>query len=153
MGLDFDTIDVYLLLWDAVKTIKQGICGHYSKPRQSRFLKDDGTTTISDLETGKVFCDYFTKVFNNIRPTDDSILDSIPQRETLENLGVTPTIAEVRKATTKMANRKASGENKVPLEGYKYLSEDNISQLYDVVVEFGTGNDDQHEFHEAKVGV
>ena len=40
--------------------------------------------TASDLETGKVFCDYFTKVFNNIRSTDDSILDSIAQRHTLE---------------------------------------------------------------------
>ena len=32
---------------------------------------------ISDFETGKVFCDYFTKVFNNARPTDDSGLDII----------------------------------------------------------------------------
>ena len=55
----------------------------------------------------------------------------------MENLGVTPTITEVRNATRKMANRKASGENKVHLEGYKYLSNDNFSHLYDVVVEFG----------------
>ena len=59
---------------------KTGLLWPLFKPGQSRLLKDDGTTTISDLETGKVFCDYFTKVFNNIRPTDDSILDSIPQR-------------------------------------------------------------------------
>ena len=51
-----------------------------------------------------------------------------------ENLGVTPTITEVRNATRKMTNRKASGENKVLLEGYKYLSDDNFSHLYDVVV-------------------
>ena len=69
-----------------------GFCGHYSKPHQWKFLKDDGATTTSDLETGKVFCDYFTKVFNNSCPTEDSILDSITQHETLENLGVTTTI-------------------------------------------------------------
>ena len=28
--------------------------------------------------------------YHGTLPTDDSILDSIPQRETLENLGVTP---------------------------------------------------------------
>ena len=60
-------------------------------------------------------------------------------------------ITEVRKATRKMANRKASGENKVPLEGYKYLSDDNFSHIYDVVVEFWTGNDDLPESHEAKL--
>ena len=53
------------------------------------YTRDD-TTIISDLETGEVFCDYFTQVFDNIRPIDDSILDRIPQRETLENLRVTP---------------------------------------------------------------
>ena len=42
---------------------KTGLLWPLFKPGQSRLLKDDGTTTISDLETGKVFCDYFTKVF------------------------------------------------------------------------------------------
>ena len=137
--------------WDAMKTIKQGFCGHHSKPRQSKLLKDDETATTLNLETGKVFCDYFTKVFNNVRLTDDSVLDSIAQRETFENLGATRTIMEVRNATKKMANMKASGENKVPLEGYKYLSDDNSSHLYDVVVEFWTGNNAPQEFHEAKL--
>ena len=74
------------------------------------------------------------------------ILDSITQRETLENLGVTPTITEVRNETRKMANRKAAGENTVPVEGYKYLSDDNFSHLYGVVVEFWTGYDDPPDF-------
>ena len=38
-----------------------------------------------------------------------------------------------------------------PLEEYKYLSDDNFSHLYDVVVEFWTGNDDPPKFHEAKL--
>ena len=89
-------------------------CGHYSKPCQSKLLINDGSTTTSDLlETGKVFCNYFTKVLNNIFPTDDFILDSIAQCKTFENLGATPTITEVRNATRKMANRKAVSKNKV----------------------------------------
>ena len=54
-------------------------------------------------------------------------------------------------ATRKMANRKALGENKVPLEEYKYLLDDNFSHLYDVVVEFWMGNYDPEEFHKAKL--
>ena len=76
---------------------------------------------------------YLTLVYGT---DDSSILDSIAQRETLENLGVAPTITEVRNATKKMANRKAAGDKKVPLEGYKYLSDDNFSHLYDVVADF-----------------
>ena len=53
----------------------------------------------------------------------------------------------MRNATRKMS----SGENKVPLEGYKYLSDDYFSHLYDVVVEFCTGNGDPPEFHEANL--
>ena len=60
---------------------------------------------------------------------------------------------EVRNATRKMANSKAAGENNVPLEGYQYLSDDNFSHLYDVVVELWRGNDDQPEFHKAKLCV
>ena len=90
-------------------------------------------------------------MFSNIRHIDDSILDSIAQRKKLENLGVTPTITEVRNATKNMTNRKAIIENKVPQEGYKYLTNDTFSHLYDVVVEFWTGNDDPQYFHEAKL--
>ena len=50
-----------------------------------------------------------------------------------------------------MANRKAASKKKVPLEGYKYLSDDNLSRLYDIVVEFWMGNDDLPLFHEANL--
>ena len=130
---------------------KAGLLWPLFKPRQSELLKDDGTTTISVLETGKVFCDYFTKACNNIRPTGNSILNNIAQRETLENLGVTPTITEVRNATKIMANRKAAGEKIVSLERYKYLPDINFTHLYNVVVEFWREDDDPPEFHEAKL--
>ena len=51
----------------------------------------------------------------------------------------------------KTANRNALGEYKVLLEGYKHLSGDNFSHIYDVLVEFWAGNDDPLEFHEAKL--
>ena len=50
-----------------------------------------------------------------------------------------------------MTNRKAVSENKVPLKGHKYLSDDNFSHLYGIVVEFRTGNDDQPEFYKTKL--
>ena len=69
----------------------------------------------------------------------------------MENLGVNPTIKEVINATRKIANRKATSENKVPLGGYKYLSDDNFNHIYDVVFKFWAGNDDPPEFYKAKL--
>ena len=41
---------------------------------------------------------------------------------------------EVKNAMTRMANRKAAGDNKIPLEAYKYLTGDNYDSLYTLLL-------------------
>ena len=59
--------------WAAVENIRGGLTGHYATPRQSKLLKEDGTLSKSDAETGKVFCKHFEKVFNNVRPINELV--------------------------------------------------------------------------------
>ena len=105
----------------------------------------------SDAETGEIFCKHFEKVFNNIRPIDDSVLEGISQRETMEELGGAPHPLEVKNAMKKMANRKAAGENKIPLEAYKYLANANFDHFYGIIIDFWTHTNDPEEFHTAKL--
>jgi len=93
--------------WAAVNDIKGGLTGHYSAPKQSKLMKGDGTFTKSDAEAGEIFCKHFEKVFNNVRPIDESVLDGVEQREMLNELGVTPHPIEVREAMKK--NGKSQG--------------------------------------------
>ena len=54
--------------WAAVKDIKGGFTGHYSAPRQSKLMKEDGTCTKTDAETGEIFCRHFEKSFQSCPP-------------------------------------------------------------------------------------
>ena len=50
-----------------------------------------------------------------------------------------------------MANRKAAGENKIPLEAYKYLSDGNFDYFYGIIIDFWMFTNDPDEFHTAKL--
>ena len=110
------------------------------------------TTQIEPVqETGEVFCKYFEKVFNNIRPIDESVLEDISQRDVLHEHGSIPLPMEVKNAMTRMANRKAAGDNKIPLEAYKYLTGDNFDSFYSIIVDFWNDTHNPDEFHVAKL--
>ena len=123
-----------------MKDIKGGLTGHYSAPRQSKLLKENGSLSKSD-----------EKVFNIIRPIDESVLGGLAQRETMEELGGTPHPREVKDTMHKMANRKAAGENKILLEAYKYLSDENFNYFYGIIIDFWMLSHDPDEFHTAKL--
>ena len=53
-----------------------------------------------------------------------------------ESYGFTPTETEVLEALSKMSNRKAAGPNNIPLEAYKYLSDENFEHFYDTIISF-----------------
>jgi len=84
--------------WAAVRDIRGGLAGYYAALRQSKLLKEDGMLSKSDAETGEMFCKHFEKVFNNVRPIDESALEDVTQRETMEEHGVTPHPMEVKNA-------------------------------------------------------
>ena len=50
-----------------------------------------------------------------------------------------------------MANRKAAGDNKIPLEAYKYLTGDNFNSFYSIIVDFWNDTHNPDEFHVAKL--
>ena len=92
--------------WYMVKQINSGFCGHQSKQQNSKLLKSDGSLTKFDEETGKVFCNYFEKVFNNIRPIDESVLEVITQCEVVHEHGVISLPIDIKSAMKRCDNKK-----------------------------------------------
>ena len=68
----------------------------------------------------------------------------------LHEHGSIPLPLEVKNAMTITANRKAAGDNKIPLEAYKYLTGDNFGSFYTIIVDFWNDTHDLDEFHVAK---
>ena len=52
---------------------------------------------------------------------------------------------------TRMANRKAAGDNNPPLKVYKYLTGDNFDCFYTIIVGIWNDTHDPDEFHVAKM--
>ena len=53
----------------------------------------------------------------------------------------------------RMANRKAAGDNKIPLETYMYVTGNNFNSFYTIIVDFWNDTHDPDEFHIAKLCV
>eukprot|EP00978_Attheya_sp_CCMP212_P043118 scaffold275673_cov32-Attheya_sp.AAC.1 len=75
----------------------------------------------SDAENADVMGEHFTKVFNNHREIDLSVLEELDQRTTDDALGNTPTSGEIALALRKAADGKAVGESGITAEAQKAL--------------------------------
>eukprot|EP00978_Attheya_sp_CCMP212_P005531 scaffold12431_cov57-Attheya_sp.AAC.6 len=81
--------------------------------------KTDGSLAMSDSDNADVMGEHFTKVFNNHRPINTSILDELKQRPIIESLGDPPTEFEFDKALRNIANGKSPGESGITPEALK----------------------------------
>eukprot|EP00978_Attheya_sp_CCMP212_P004049 scaffold8727_cov47-Attheya_sp.AAC.2 len=93
--------------------------------------KADGNLAASDSDNADVIGEHFTKVFNNHRPIDTSVLDKLKQRPIIEALGDPPTEVEFGKALRNIADGKSPGESGITPESLKGLDEEHIQIMRD----------------------
>jgi hypothetical protein len=91
--------------WMAVREVEKGFEGHYSVQGDMKMRKSNGDIATNDSENAEVIEKHFTKVFNNHRPIDISVLDELEQREMIADLGLPPTDEEFAAALRKIAIR------------------------------------------------
>eukprot|EP00957_Ditylum_brightwellii_P055384 4197590-Ditylum_brightwellii.AAC.1 len=98
--------------------------------------KPDGSKAVKDKENAQVFCEHFSKIFNNQSPLpcDHSALNLIYQHSNFTHLADLPTVSEVCSALYHMANRKALGPSGIASNALKYdLENDNANYLATVI--------------------
>eukprot|EP00978_Attheya_sp_CCMP212_P033500 scaffold135307_cov66-Attheya_sp.AAC.2 len=80
----------------AITEIRDGFEGHQHVEQSTlKMRKSNGELATSDAENIDVMGEHFTKVFNNHREIDISVLDDLDQCQTYEDLGKPSTVGEV----------------------------------------------------------
>eukprot|EP00957_Ditylum_brightwellii_P130105 9923752-Ditylum_brightwellii.AAC.1 len=85
--------------------------------------KADGTKAVTDKENAQVFCEHFSKLFNNQTPLpcDHSALDLIKQHSHYAHLAALPSVQEVCVALCCMTNDKAPGPSGITSDALKSM--------------------------------
>eukprot|EP00978_Attheya_sp_CCMP212_P047038 scaffold421192_cov59-Attheya_sp.AAC.1 len=96
--------------WEAIREIQAGCEGHHNEQTEMKMNMENGEKATTDKDNADVMGNHFSKVFNNHRPIDSTVIEEIKQREIRTELGDPPTVAEVANAIRKVANGKAPGE-------------------------------------------
>ena len=68
--------------------------------------------------------EYYSNLLNNSNPTDETILEELPQFPTVHEMDVPPTLEEVKKAIESLKNGKTPGPDGIPGEIFKCGDED-----------------------------
>eukprot|EP00978_Attheya_sp_CCMP212_P004158 scaffold9027_cov61-Attheya_sp.AAC.6 len=124
--------------WLAIREIQAGMSGHHTTQSDIKMRKADGNLATSDSDNADVMGEHFTKVFNNHRPIDTSVLDELNQRPIIEELGNPPTEAEFDKALRNIANGKSPGESGITPEALKGLDDEHIQIMRIVLNSYWT---------------
>uniref|UniRef100_K7EX84 Uncharacterized protein n=1 Tax=Pelodiscus sinensis TaxID=13735 RepID=K7EX84_PELSI len=105
-----------------------------SKSGFAPLLSADGAMLIRDKAgINNRWKEYFSHLLNRSSSVDQSALEQIPQKPTLEDLGDPPFIDEVRKAIRQMSCGKASSKDGIPAELYKAFNEVSLKVFHNVL--------------------
>jgi hypothetical protein len=115
----------------------------------SKMKKSDGTIAQTDEESAEAVREHFeTEVFARESPYNQASIDEMEQRPTREDLGLPPTIEELKKAIARSNRDKAPGETGIPAEAFKALDDDNLLFAYTALTHFWNNPEvDAVEFH------
>ena len=79
---------------------------------------------------------HFGKVLNDLKDTDDSVIEDIIAREVSIELDSTPEWAEFIIAVVELTNDKSLGLNNAPPNAFKAMTAENLLHLFGFIVEF-----------------
>ena len=123
--------------WEAMYRLIAGFTGHHKKAKEMvNMIMADGSTAKSDEENAQAIQDHFQKeVFDRASVFDQQAINDLHQREVDTELGGLPTIEEFERAVKRAKPRKAPGENGIPAEAYKNMTEDNLLFLHEKLLQ------------------
>ena len=89
----------------------------------------------TDEENVKVFLIHFGKVLNDMKPTDDSVINEIQLQDTLIEFDTPPEWLEFTIAITELTNDKAPGLNNVTPTAFKAMTQGKFLHLLKFIIE------------------
>ena len=124
--------------WESVRVLSGGDTIHHDFPTVIRMQPPNWEIETTDAENASVFGPHFHRVFNYYRLIDWTVLDNIKKREVMDKLYHTISWDDIKKYTTKLANKKSPGLNSVPSNAFKALDDKTSPGFYYSTTSSGT---------------
>ena len=137
--------------WANIRLLSKGERSHHSAPSTIQMRMPSGELATTDEENVRVFSAHFGKVLNDLKDTDNIVIDDIILREVSTELDSTPEWTDLIIAVVELTNDKSPGLNNVPPNAFRATTAENLLQLFDFIVEFWEDRLDFAEWHEGKV--
>jgi hypothetical protein len=113
------------LAWENIRILTGGETAHHKTNQNMSMRLENGKLASNAKENMSVFGMQFSKVLNNHRPVDRSVLDLLEQKPCMTSIDNPISFTEVKQAINKLKKGKASGLNGIPPEALKAM--DNVS--------------------------
>jgi hypothetical protein len=110
------------LAWENICILTGGKTAHHKTNLNMSMRLVSGELASNTKENMSVFGPHFTKVLNNHRPVDYSVLDLIEQKPCLTSIDTPVTFSKVKQALNKLKKGKLPGLNGIPPESLKVPS-------------------------------
>ena len=130
--------------------LKGGDTTHHKPTINMAMRKPDGSIATNAKENLSVFGPHFSKVLDNERTTDKTVLDLIPQRPKVRHLDKPITIKEVNIAINKLKKGKSPGLDGVPPEALKAMNPAMRREILRYISEFFEGEADYEGWHKSR---
>ena len=127
-------IDPYTA-WQATKRIIAGLSHHHSntKDKYTKLKKSDGSLTDIPEEQVQIQSNFFGKeIFGRNAPYDKQAVKDLQQLETNNSIADPISLEELKNTLKKAKNRKSPGSNGIPIEMYKHLDDENLTQVLNI---------------------
>ena len=123
-------------IWAIIRRLTGGELSHHTSPKVIQMRLPSGNLAENDEENVSVFSNQFTKVLNNHKLTDTTVINEIDLREVIEELDDPPLWTEYICAIQELTNEKSTGLNGVLPNAFKSMSEENLRHHFNFITEF-----------------
>ncbi len=138
------------LAWENISILTGGETAHHKTILNMSMRLESGELASNAKENMSVFGTHFTKVLNNHRPVDYSMLDLLEKNPCLTSMDTPITFGEVKQAINKLKKGKLPGLNGIPPEALKAMNNISRCTIHCHVSDFFEGKVDHEGWHKSQ---
>ncbi len=138
------------LAWENIRILTGGKKAHHKTNLNMPMHLESGELAFNAKENKTVFGPNFTKVLDNHRPVDYSVLDLIEQKPCLTSIDTPITFSKVKQAINKLKKGKSPGLNGIPPEALKAMNNTSRHTIHRHISDFFGGKVDHEGWHKSQ---
>ncbi len=138
------------LLWENIRILTGGEKAHHTTNLNMSMRLESGELASNAKKNMSVFGPHFTKVLNNHRPVNYSVLDLIEQKPCLTSIDTPINFSKVKQAINKLKKGKLPVLNGIPPEALKAMNNTSRCTIHRHFADFFEGKVDHTGWHKSQ---